>query len=89
MAHESLRVVDLVAKVARVTLKDTARVLMAFDAVVDFLEVPVDDLLATDFAVDKPSQENSEACNTAFAEFQEWLRRNGDDQWFQSLRSIR
>lgn len=83
-----LRVNDLVAKIARVTLKDTTRVLMALDAVVDFLEEDADDLLGEDFAVDRPSPENADACGNAFEDFQVWLENNDDSRWLEYLRSL-
>ena len=84
----ALRINDLVAKIARVTLKDTTRVLMALDAVVDFLDEPADDLLATEFEVGRPSPENADACGNAFEDFQVWLENNDDTRWLEYLRSL-
>lgn len=83
-----LRINDLVAKVARVTLKDTTRVLMAFDAVVDFLELPTDQILEEDFSVERPIADESEKCALAYLEFEEFLAADGDSRWLQQLRTL-
>lgn len=83
-----LRVNDLVAKIARVTLKDTTRVLMALDAVVDYLETPADDLLATEFSVERPTLDEADACGNAFEEFRVYLEACSDHEWLHYLRSL-
>lgn len=69
------------AKVARVTLKDTTRVLMALDAVVDFMECPTDQILEQDFSVERASKESANACNRAFEEFGLYLNSSGDGEF--------
>lgn len=87
-SRKHLRINDLVAKIARVTLKDTTRVLMALDAVVDFLDEPADDILAEEFEVSRPSLENSESCTVAHNEFLAWLESCDDVRWLEYLRSL-
>lgn len=87
--RSNLRVNDLVAKIAKVTLKDTTRVLLAFDAVVDFLETPADDLLATEFDTDRPTEEAADACGNAFEEFRVWLEFEDNSRWLEYLRSLK
>ena len=84
----ALRLNDLIAKVARVTLKDTTRVLLALDAIVDFLETPADDILSQDFVVTRPAPVEVEACGDAFCDFMAWVAACSDDDWYTYLRSL-
>lgn len=86
--YPKLRVNDLVAKVAKVTLKDTTRVLLALDCVIDFLDVPAEDVLSAEFEVIKPSPENAEGCAMAFEDFKAWLKGCEDENWLDELRAM-
>ena len=83
-----LRINDLVAKIARVTIKDTTRVLLAFDAVVDFMDCPADDILEQDVSVERASPESSDACNRAYKEFRKYLKATGDEDFLDALKSL-
>lgn len=88
-AHlKGLRINDLVAKTARVTLKDTVRVLLALDTVAEFLGTSTDDLLGLRFSVEKPDAEQAEKCNQAFREMEDYLVSEGESDWLDTLRSF-
>lgn len=66
MIEPNLRPADLIAKTARVTLKDTLRVILALQAVSHHQGVWIDDLIDTvDFVPSRPSPENIAACEQA------------------------
>lgn len=70
---KGLRVNDLIAKVARVTLKDTTRVLKALMLVSEFLDLDIYDFLDEDFDTGRPTPEQAKLCNDAFRELEEAL----------------
>ena len=89
--RRNLRVQDLIAKTARVTLSNTVRVLMALDAIVDFLELDDIDMLfdaCEPFSVDRPTEDNADACGLAFEEMCVWLEEN-QNTTLDSIRSLR
>lgn len=83
-----LRLNDLVAKVAKVTLKDTTRVLLALDTIADFMDCESDFLLDQQFVVDKPTPAQAEMCNTAHNELREYLAGEGDPNWLEEIKAI-
>lgn len=83
-----LRLNDLIAKVAKVTLKDTTRVLLAADTVAEYLGVSIDDILGNRFSVDKPTPEQAEKCSAAFKELENYLIDEGESDWLDTLRSF-
>lgn len=85
---DGLRVADLVAKVARVTLKDTVRVLLALDVVADFLGMQSDDILDLTFDVNKPSMEEAAICTKAHAELVAFMQQEGAEDWLETIRSV-
>lgn len=88
-AHlQGLRINDLVAKAARVTLKDTTRVLLSLDAIVDFMDCPTDRILEQQFSVERASPESSAACSAAYDEFKQYLEDTGDGDFLETLRAL-
>lgn len=85
---QGLRVPDLVAKVAKVTLKDTVRVLMALDTVTEFLEDETDNLLALRMSIKKPDAGAAMKCNAAYDELREFLIRNGEPDWLDTIKNM-
>lgn len=83
-----LRLNDLIAKIARVTLKDTTRVLLALDTVVDFLDCPTDSILETEFVVERPTAAEAETCAQAYSEVEKYLAEAGDADWLKKIRAI-
>ncbi len=83
-----VRVPDLIAKVAKVTLKDTVRVLMALDTVTEFLDEQTDDLLSMAMSISKPNGGEASQCNAAYAELREFLIRNGEPDWLDTIKGI-
>lgn len=68
MNHKTpnLRLPDLIAKTARVTLKDTMRVMLALDAVAYLCGVEPSEILdAAGYAAGRPTPENVAACEQA------------------------
>ena len=62
-----LRIADLVAKTARVSLKDTLRVLAILDAVSYFMDTdPVDIIEMCTYDPTRPNTDNIAACERAF-----------------------
>ena len=64
-----LRKMDLTAKLAGVTLKDTIRVVLALRLVAENANVWMDDVLDTEMeklTATRPSQENAAACEQAY-----------------------
>ncbi len=76
----NLRVADLIAKTARVTLKDTLRVLAAFDAVSYLYDVGPTDLIE-DMAYDaaRPSPEHVAACEQQFFALRDSTQQHADE----------
>lgn len=67
MQHKHLRIADVIAKTAHVTLKDTLRVIAALDAVAYMYEQSPDDLLEDmNYDARRPSPQNVAACEQAF-----------------------
>ncbi len=64
---QNLRLLDLIAKTARVTLKDTARVIHAVDAVTKLYgpEAANPPVLVSSISAERPSPENIAACEQA------------------------
>lgn len=84
-----LRINDLVAKVARVTLKDTTRVMLATILVAEFLDIDVAVMLREEeYSIEKPAADEADLCNTAFDELMEALKRYGDSQAVQKIRAL-
>ncbi len=81
------RVADLVAKTARVSIKDTIRVLLAFDTVADFLNISTETLLEERMSRQKATKEQSVDCERAYAMMREHLIRQGEPDWLDTLRN--
>lgn len=60
------RLQDVIAKMARVTLKDTIRVLKALDLVAEFTNDDADFLLGHEMSSNKPTAGESASCVRAF-----------------------
>lgn len=74
-----LRIADLVAKTARVSLKDTLRVLAILDAVSFFMDAgPLDVIDACTYDATRPNPDNIAACERAFFELR--TRAKTDEQ---------
>ena len=84
--HSGLRVHDLVAKTAHVTLKDTVRVMQSLQMVADYLGCSLHQLVAMTHDPLRPSQAQSTACERAYFELQGFLNQNGRAEDFRSLR---
>lgn len=79
LAHlKGLRVHDLVAKVAGVNVKDTARVLLAADMVAWLLEMNNAELSLIPFSVDRPTRLNANKCEEAFSLLMRLLSQRKD-----------
>lgn len=65
-ALSEARLQDVVAKMARVTLKDTIRVLKALDLLADFTNDSADFLLEHEMPGNKPTAGESASCVKAF-----------------------
>lgn len=62
-----LRIADVVAKVAHVSLKDTLRVMASLDAISYNLDLaPVDLLDACTYSISRPAPENVAACEAMY-----------------------
>jgi hypothetical protein len=66
----NLRVADLVAKTAKVTFKDTVRVLIAARAVCKMFGIPLSQLADAQHDGTKPTSDNVTACEQAYAELE-------------------
>lgn len=65
-ALSQARVNDVIAKIARVTLKDTTRVLKALNLVCEFTGDDADYIVSSDMSPDKPNGAQSSACVAAY-----------------------
>lgn len=84
-----LRINDLVAKIARVTLKDTTRVMLATILVAEFLDIDVAVMLREEeYVVDKPDFAQAGKCNQAFDELMTALRKYGDSRAVEEIRAL-
>jgi hypothetical protein len=89
LAHlTQLRLNDLVAKVAKVTLKDTTRVLMSLELVSSFVGVEAGDILALDFDVTKPTADEANACTDAYEELTAYVYEQEGADWLKRIRSV-
>lgn len=75
---QGLRVHDLVAKLAGVAARDTARVMVAAELVTWFLEAEAIDVLLEPFNSNKPSALNAAKCEEAHAYLVSLLKEEGD-----------
>lgn len=85
---KDLRIADLIAKTGKVTLKDTVRVLLAFETVADYANTPYATILAKDFSQDKPTEEQSAACNRAYSLLKDEVKDAGEEGWLEELRAM-
>lgn len=84
--QSELRVHDLVAKAARVTLKDTVRVMQSLQLVSNFLGCSLHQLVAMTHDPGRASVTQSGACEQAFIALQDFLDRNGRGEELRRLR---
>jgi hypothetical protein len=85
---DGLRVHDLVAKTARVTLKDTIRVMLAVKKVSEALGKPEAEIVSRPFSVVKPNQANAEACEATYQTMIEWFKSANRMSEISTLRAI-
>lgn len=89
---QNLRPLDLIAKTARVTLKDTTRVIHALHAVTQFYgpDTISPETLASSACADRPSPDNIAACEQASFALREGqtVCRAGIDQSLQAIRTL-
>lgn len=83
-----LRVNDLVAKVAKVTLKDTTRVLKSLLLVSEFLDIDLKALLNEEYTVGRPSLVEAGKCNQAFDELLEAVRMYDNPRRIAEIREL-
>ena len=85
-----LRLNDLVAKIAGVTLKDTTRVMLSTILVAEFFDMEADAMLrGEEYSIDRPSLLEAGRCNQAFNELHAALQRYGDSDAVESIRALR
>lgn len=89
----NLRAADLIAKTAKVTLKDTLRVLIAADLAAFLLDTDFEDMLdkiSDDMSAARPQPENIAACEQAYFQLQERLRQEPDmRRWAEEIRNFK
>lgn len=86
---EGVRINDLIAKIARVTLKDTTRVMLATQLVSEFLDTNTGSMLEEwTCTVTKPSARESVLCNAAYDELLAALKRYGDSFAVDTIRAL-
>lgn len=77
MKPTSARVHDLVAKTARVTIKDTFRVLMAARVVAEHLDCSLEELTKLPCDLNRATPEQADACSEEFKLMCKQLNENG------------
>lgn len=82
--YENLRPADLIAKVAKVSLREAIRVLAALDLVAEHLEEHPETLLRDNSLV-YPDEGHAKACDEAFGDLHEGPRGQ-DILWIRSMR---
>ena len=68
---KGLRATDLVAKIAKVTHKDTVRVLIAARAYCHHFGIPFAQLADAQHDMSRPTSDNVAACEQAYAEIEQ------------------
>ncbi len=85
-----LRLMDLVAKTGKLSLKDAVRALIAARLVMEHFDIDIDQLVDEDYSVTvtRPSPENTAACELASAELEERVDTSDDMFTINSLSAI-
>ncbi len=75
-----LRLMDLVAKTGKLSLKDAVRALVAARLVMEHFDIDIDKLVDEDYnvTVTRPSPENTAACELAYAELEAAVEASDD-----------
>lgn len=81
-----LRIADLLAKSAGVTMKDTARVLLTLSVVCDFLNIAPDDVLALEHENERASELEALACEKAYAELRQHCKHVGAEGYLRRIK---
>lgn len=88
MNNHNLRPHDLIAKTARVTIKDTVRVLQSLKLVSEHLDCSFDDLIDLRANPTKPTESESSACDCEFRAMRRTLVKSGRGQVLDELRAM-
>lgn len=85
-----LRLMDLVAKTGKLSLKDAVRALVAARLVMEHFDIDIDKLVDEDYnvTVTRPSPENTAACELAYAELEGRVALSEDQFTINALPAI-
>ncbi len=89
-----LRLTDLIAKLAGVTLKDTIKVMVALDIVAwyfgwDAMDAVFDYVPEDGFDTDRPASGHVAACESAYHGVRSALKKDHDMRgWYQEMRNL-
>lgn len=88
MKQTSARVHDLVAKTARVTIKDTLRVMLALRLVADHMGCAMEELVDIPYDLARATPEQAEACLKEFEVMCKVLNDTGRGGQLKQLRVV-
>lgn len=88
MAKTNLRVHDLIAKTAHVTIKDTTRVLLAARVVAEYLGCSLQEIADSPCPTSRPTPEQADACSEEFRMMCKLLNDSGQGKRIKELRAI-
>ena len=88
MKPTEARIHDLIAKTARVTIKDTVRVIKSMQLVADYLGCSLEEIAAIPFDISRVTPEQAEACAEEFRLMCKLLNETGHGDKIKRLRQI-
>ncbi len=88
MKPTNARVHDLIAKTARVTIKDTLRVVLSMQVIANHLGCTMEEIAALPFDPNRATPEQSEACTEEFRLMCKQLNEAGHGDEIKRLRQI-
>lgn len=88
MKPTNIRIHDLVAKTARVTLKDTVRVIQSMQVVANHMGSTLEEIASLPFDTNRATPEQVEACAEEFKLMCKLLNESGHGDLVKRLRQI-
>lgn len=88
MKSANLRIHDLIAKTAHVTLKDTLRVILSMQVVAKHLNCTLEEIAELSFDLSKATPEQAESCTAEFNMLRKHLKESNREYEILKIRSL-
>lgn len=85
---EGVRLLDLVAKISKVPVKNVAKVLGSLELVSWMMEIPVEELVGADYSLEPANKKQAAMCDAAFATLCDLLCAEDDRDAIDKIRSL-